>query len=163
MKRSMTRLLISALLTLGAFTIPTTAQATGRGPCSEDRYEVDRQMPRSERVRKVKSLIRCVFSYLDITGEIPTAFVVVERESGFTPWARNPDTDGACRPWSTNPYGSCGASQHLAVYWPGRVRAFLHRRWFPGTWPHVPILQLRANVMTMALMVRRGGWSPWAL
>jgi len=154
--------LISALLTLGAFTIPTTAQATGRGPCSEDRFEVDRQQTIEIRHRRVRSLVRCVFGYLDIAGEIPMALVVVERESGFTPWATNPAEPGACRPWSTISYGSCGLAQHLSRYWPGRAAAFLPDPFFPAQRPSV--LQARANLWAMGRMVKRSdGWAPWSL
>jgi hypothetical protein len=159
MRRTITALLITTALTLTM--IPTPAQATGRGPCSQDRYEVDRQQTIEIRHRRVRVLIRCVFGYLDITAEIPTALYVVERESGFTPWATNPDEAGSCRPWSTDPYGSCGLAQHLARYWPGRAAAFLPAAFFPARRPSV--LQARANLWAMGRMVKRGGWGPWSL
>jgi hypothetical protein len=109
----------------------------------------------------VKALIRCVFSRVGVGWQITTAYAIVKRESGYQPWAKNPWTYSACHPWSSSVYGSCGLAQHLARYWPGRVQAYLPRRYFPFTWPHVPILQPRANVWAMAVMVRTGGWGPW--
>jgi hypothetical protein len=162
MKRQINALLALTLtFALSLTMIPTTAQATGRGPCSETRYEVDRQQSIEIRHRRVRSLIRCVFDYLDIPGEIPTALYVVERESGFTPWATNPVGPGVCRPWSSTPFGSCGLAQHLARYWPGRAAAFLPDAFFPAERPSV--LQARANVWAMGRMIKRGGWGPWSL
>lgn len=141
----------------------TTANATGKGPCSEDRYEVTKGMDRDVRVHKMRGLIRCVFTHLGIEGQIGTAFDVIDRESSYWPWAKNPAETSACRPWSSTPYGSCGLAQHLARLWPGRVRLYLHEWMFPRTWPHVPVLQARANIIVMGHMVRAGGWGPWSL
>lgn len=138
------------------------AQATGRGPCSEDRYEVTATMSITTRNERMKDLIRCAFTHVGIPAQIPTAQDVAWRESRYTPSAKNPATWSACRPWSSNPYGSCGLFQHLARYWPGRVRTFGKAWWFPQHWPQVPVLQARANALVTARMVKRGGWGPWA-
>jgi hypothetical protein len=118
-------------------------------------------MPSDERVHRVKALIRCAFHAFDIGAEIPTAFAVIQRESGFRPWATNPVTTGVCRPYSETVFGSCGLAQHLARYWPGRARAYLRERWFPNTWGHVPVLQARANIIVTALIVKTRGWCDW--
>ena len=154
-------LLLTLCLTWSTMTT-TTAQATGEGPCSERRFNVTRTMSTDVRIAHVKALIRCAFTWAGIPEEIDTAYYVASRESGMQPWATNPVASTVCRPYSANPYGSCGLFQHLARYWPGRVSAYLHERWFPHTWPHVPVLQARANVMVTAIMVKQGGWSPWS-
>jgi hypothetical protein len=159
------RTLITLCLT-GAFlpmlTITNEAAAGPNGPCSGSPYYVTKRTPPLIREAKVKRLIRCVFIYLGIPGEVDTAFYVVNRESHFTPWAKNPWTDSACHPFGSNPYGSCGTAQHLARYWPGRVRSYLPARFFPR-WPYASVLAARPNVWAMGAMVRGGGWSPWSL
>lgn len=155
--------LAALILTIGltTMTMTTTAHATGQGPCSEPRYEVGKQMSDEVRIRKVKALIRCVFDHLGLSAQIPTAYAIAQRESGFRPWATNPVAADVCRPYSVTPYGSCGVFQHLARYWPGRVRAYLTPRWFPHTWPQVPVLQERANVLVTAKIVKARGWCDW--
>jgi hypothetical protein len=158
----MRRLIIGALTAVLLVSMNTgQAQATGVGPCSDRSYNVTHRMGPLRREAHVKALIRCVFDYFAIGSQIVHAYYVVNRESRFTPWAKNPWLASACRPWSSSAYGSCGLAQHLARYWPGRVQAYLPRRYFPFTWPHVPILQPRANVWAMAAMVKTSGWSAW--
>lgn len=156
----MKRLLIAALIAATALTTTTMpAGATGRGPCSEDRYEVTVQMSREMRVSRMQALIRCVFNVMDIGAQVPTAFAIAERESSYWPWARNPNSDSACHPWGTNPYGSCGLFQHLARYWPARAHSYLPDWAFKN--PHPGIRQARANVWVTARMVKASGWCHW--
>jgi hypothetical protein len=139
-------------------TTPQTAQPRATGPCRGWRYEAKRSTPYAAKVRRMRRLIRCVFTVVGIGGQVSTALLIAERESGFHPWARNPDVRSACR-W-TSPYGSCGLYQHLMRYWGGRVRAWLPKAYFPR-WPRVGPLRARANVWVTAVMVRRSGWCPW--
>ncbi len=162
MKKRWINICLALTLTTGpSLMIETTAQATGRGPCSADRYDVTRSTPTDVRERKMRALIRCAFTRFGIPEEIDTAFVIAQRESGFNPWAKNPNEAAACRPWSETSYGSCGIYQELSRFHSTRVRAYLRERWFPRTWPEVPILQARANVLIAALMVRARGWCDW--
>jgi len=106
--------------------------------------------------RRLKRLAACVFDWRRPGTYMPTVYAVIERESGWWPWATNPDEQGACRAWEPHPYGSCGLAQHLAIFWPGRVRAYIAPRWFPA-WPQVSPLDARANLIAMAGMWDGGG------
>lgn len=149
--------LIGSLMTTTGY----RAHASGVGPCSTTRYELTRSTPAALRELRAHHLIRCVFTYVGIPGQVATALKVARRESGYIPWAKNPWTDGACRAFSPDPYGSCGLFQHLARYWPARVRAYLPAKFFPQ-WPHVSVLGARANTWATARMVKAGGWGPWS-
>jgi hypothetical protein len=129
------------------------------GPCIG--YGVNHATPPAIRSTKMHALIRCAFTWAHISSQTSHAFYVANRESRLVPWAANPWTRSACRPWSSSAYGSCGLFQHLARYWPGRVRAHLKAWWFPKTYPQVNPYNARANALTTALMVRAGGWGPW--
>lgn len=145
---------LAAALVLTLFTALHTspAAATGRGPCSSDRYDVTRSMTRDLRVHKMKVLIRCVFTEVGVGGQVSKAFQIVDRESSFWPWAINHayDRDHDC----------LGLFQHMRWLWAGRARA-LPDRYFPN--PNEPgALQPRANVWAAARMVLHDGWGAWS-
>lgn len=164
MRRTITILIASTILLAPMTLAPPAALATGRGPCSEQRLEVDRQMPTARRVKRMRALIRCVFTAVGIPGQISTALRVGGRESGLRPWARNPSEPGACQTYVRTPegpsYGYCGTYQHGARYWHTRV-TLLPERAFPRA-PFIGPFQERANVWITAKMVKRGGWGPWS-
>lgn len=139
-------------------TTTTSAQARATGPCRGWQYQAEHATPYTTKVRRMKRLIRCVFTFNGIPGQVATAFPIADRESGFSPWARNPDVSSACR-WR-EPFGSCGIFQHVMRYWPGRVRALLPREFFPQ-WPRVSALNERANVWVTARLVKKDGWCHW--
>lgn len=161
MKRHQRNRLILLLLTWAMVVVPlgVHADAARTTPCVGWPYRVKPVTRPEVRVRRMKRLTRCVFTEVGIPAQIPTALFIQERESGFWPWAKNPDVAGACR--AANPYGSCGSFQHLARYWPGRVVTYLPRRGFPH-WPHVSPLNPLANAIVTARMVKAAGWGPWA-
>jgi hypothetical protein len=151
----MRRYLISVIgAAILAASLAAPAGAIGRGPCSEERYEVTRSMPRDIRVHKMRGLIRCVFDHLGIDSQVGTAFYVADRESSYYPWAINHA--------SSSSYDCIGLFQHMRQYWGSRVRAYLPERYFPA-WPNIGAKQARANVYVAARMVKAGGWSPWSL
>lgn len=139
---------------------PTNAAALKpAGPCIG--YGVTHQTPPAIRTARMRALIHCAFTWAGIAGQIEHADEVASRESGFIPWAANPHTSSACHPWSSSVFGSCGLYQHLARYWPARVKAHLKAWWFPKSYPQVSPYNARANALVTALMVRSGGWGPW--
>jgi hypothetical protein len=108
------------------------------------------------------ALADCVFAKWGRGYAVPTS--VIQRESGWWPWAKNPDTATACLVWDVSyvPFGSCGLSQQMAQYWPGRVVAYLQPAWFPTSWPQISPLDMRANLIAMAKMWDGGGCpGPW--
>lgn len=161
MKRIAALAITSSLIWTMMLTQPANATTQPAGPCIG--YGVNKQTPTLVRTTRMKALVRCAFTWAGIGGEIPMALAIVDRESGFIPWAANPWTAAACRPWSGSVFGSCGLAQHLARYWPTRVRSHLKAWWFPKTFPEVSPYNERANALVTALMVRSGGWGPWAL
>lgn len=110
--------------------------------------------PRGE--RQLHRLAECVFDWQAPGYAVPTS--IITRESGWWPWAKNPNTSTACVVFGGDrePFGSCGLSQQMARYWIGRERAFLQPAWF-GAWPQVSPLDARANLIVMARMWRNNG------
>lgn len=160
MRKAITTIALTGAL---AVTLSPTAEAAPvAAVCGGTSTHVTHATPPVIRTRRMRRLIRCVFDYYGLAAQIPTALYVADRESNFIPWAKNPWTQGACRAFSANPYGSCGTYQHLARYWAARVRAYLPHRGFPH-WPRVSPLSPRANVIVTARMVKSGGWGPWSL
>lgn len=87
---------------------------------------------------------------------------MIERESGWWPWATNPNDGSSCRPWTEGGnYGSCGFGQHLSRYWAGRLDAYVWPTWF-AKWPHVSPLDARANMIVTARMMAASGICPGA-
>lgn len=153
---------IIVLLMLTGIWMPMMQQPirAAEGPCVGPLYTVAGVTDPDRRVTIVKRTIRCVYDRLGATYLLDEAMQVFDRESGFNPRAKNPWVDSACHPYGSNAYGSCGLGQHLARYWPGRVRSYLPSRFFP-TWPKVWILGLRANVWVSArMMLAQGGVCP---
>jgi hypothetical protein len=141
MKRLVAVLAIAAVLPIG-----TKAKAAERD-CVGWMYRVDHRTPAPTRDRRMRHLIHCVFLQLGIPGEVPTAVVVADRESGLAPWALNPSS------------GAAGIFQHIQSYWPARGRA-LPREQFPR-WPDSSVFNARANVWAAARMVKASGWGAW--
>lgn len=124
------------------------------GPCSSWKYG-EFQTPATwaadpaKGVRQTRRLITCVFEHW-APGNVSKALYVADRESSDYPWAQNPSS--LCS----------GLFQHVLSAWPGRVRFFLWRGWFPHAhWP-VSVFDPRANSIVAAKMVAAGGWAPWA-
>jgi hypothetical protein len=134
--------------------IPTPAQATEthetpQGPCAELRYRITREMSNAVTTDRAKAVIRCAFRRF-APGEVSMALTISYRESRWNPFA-----------W--NHWSNCrGLFQHLQTYWPGRVTAYLDRRWFPNTWPNVSAFDARASAIVAAKMVARSGWGAWS-
>lgn len=115
-------------------------------------------------MKREHALARCIFAKW-APGLFAGAQAVIDRESSWWIWAKNPDTATACIVWGVNyvPFGSCGLAQHLARYWPGRVIAYLKPEWFPTSWPQISPLDARANLIAMAKMAHAsGGFCPGA-
>ena len=110
-------------------------------------YRVDHRTPLRTRERRIIRLVRCVFGALGIRDEVGTALIVIDRESGFAPWAHNLSSDAR------------GLFQHLGSYWPSRAAA-LPPEEFPRH-PQSSAFNARANTWAAARMVRAGGWGAW--
>ncbi len=131
---------------------PQPALATGKGPCSSPRFEVTTSTGPLIRTHKMRHLIRCVFTYVGIPGQIPKALDVARREPGYQPWAIN---------HALYPEHDClGLFQMMRMYWPGRVTNLLPPRYFPA-WPDVSAFNARANTWVAAKMVKVAGWGAW--
>lgn len=160
MKRKIALAFASALIGITMLMQPANATTQPAGPCTG--YGVNRTQGHDYIHARMHKLVRCAFEWAGIGDQVDTAFYVIDRESGFWPWAKNPSEAAACKPWSRVSYGSCGLAQHLSRYWPERARNHLKAWWFPKSYPQVSPLNARANALVTALMVRSGGWGPWA-
>lgn len=147
MKRSMMAAIVAVAL-LATPMFAGAASAKTHGPCTG--YYVTPKTPTAVRIHRVKRLIACAFAWAGIPGETSTAWYVADRESSDYPWAHNTSSD--CR----------GLFQHMGRYWDSRARAYLKRGWFPRHWTP-SAYNARANALVTAVMVRRGGWSPWSM
>ena len=147
----MTKRLAMALVLIGtlSMTQPATAWTQPKGPCSESRYKITRDMPLSVRQDKSRAVIRCAFGRF-APGQADYAITIASRESGLDPFAHNTWSDAR------------GLFQMLGRYWDGRVSAYLERPWFPNRWPSVSAFSARANALVASKMVARGGWSAWS-
>ena len=145
MKRLLTT---AALLTV---LLLMNAQANGRGPCTDDRYEVHGGMSVSKRHLAVDRLIRCAENRWSVPGGYSKAEAVADCESSDFPSAIG-----------GNNYGIYQISS-----WNTRVRYWLHsrHRWFPR-WVHhgrVPRWhEERANVLVGIRWASRLGWGAWS-
>lgn len=108
---------------------------------------------------RLGELAECVFERFAHGYAVPAW--IIERESGWNPWAANPADGSSCRPWTGGNYGSCGLAQHLSRYWEGRLLTYGRAEWFPRRWPHVSPFDPRANLIAMARMyAAQGGACP---
>jgi len=128
---------------------PTSATAWHRpkGICADPAYKITRAMPLWQRQDRSRRLIECVFDRI-VPGQAGYAIAIASRESGLDPYQENAS-------------GAAGLFQHLRIYWPGRVAAYLYEGAFPNTWPKVSPFHARANAIVAARMVKRYGWSAW--
>ena len=134
---------LAILATLGATMQPASAKQRA---CT---YRVTPTQDSTFRTHRVQALIRCVFSKVGIPSQIPMALYVADRESSFYPWAWNRSSD--CR----------GLFQHMGRYWAARTMMLP-----PAQFPKrvgISAFNARANAWVTAVMVRSGGWGPWAL
>jgi hypothetical protein len=159
MRYVLTALMIVSLgMSLMGVSAASPYTAVGVKPVSEIcRLRLDDGRP-TWSVSETKHAIRCAFDRF-APAQLDHALDIAYRESRYHADARNPSEPSACR-WE-DPYGSCGAFQHLMRYWGERVLTFGRAAWFSRTWPHVPILNARANAIVTARMVAAGGWGPW--
>jgi hypothetical protein len=159
-RRPLTQLVLIATL-MGTMTMTANANATTNpGPCNGRRVRViDPSQGHLKVIRKVKRLIRCAVAHWPVAGGVAKAYALAMRESGFWPWARNPDADSACQMPPAVMYGSCGVFQQLDRYWIHRAEALLRSRWF-RRFPPSPY-NPRANVITSIRMAHNGGWAAW--
>jgi hypothetical protein len=155
MKRVITLVLLTVLLTIGTVTSAQAKEGRWRGPC-EGWFVGEYLTPaiwakdptRGERM--MMRLIVCVFAVW-APGESAYALAIADRESSFYPFAWNESSD--CR----------GLFQMMGRYWNSRVDAYLWRGWWApkAKWP-VSAFDPRANAITAARMVAAGGWGPWS-
>lgn len=89
----------------------------------------------------VKQLIKCAAAHHGINRE--KALYIAWRESRYRPAAYNAAGNAA------------GIYQHLLKYWPDRAEDFGFKNW--------SAFNARANIFVAMRMVRRYGWSPWAI
>ena len=89
----------------------------------------------------VKKLIRCAAEYYGIWPR--KALYIAWRESRYRPSAYNEAGDAA------------GIYQHVLKYWPERAETYGFAGW--------SAFNARANIIVTMQMVRRIGWSPWAV
>ncbi len=111
----------------------------------------------ADRQRHTRNLVVCVFNRVS-PGDLSTALYVANRESHFFPDAANPS-------------GCLGVYQHQQAYWAPRA-ALVPRAWLSpylwSTWSYGGVATASpfnpyVNVWATAIMVRSGGWAPWAL
>lgn len=151
MTRLITLLTITLCLSLGAPGIASAHPA----PCLERSWIPLGGMPTAEADWRVVRLADCAVRRW-WPGHTRLVLTIVDRESGYFPYATNPDDGVAC--WAGT-YGSCGLGQHLIRYWPGRASAYLRRDWFK-VWP-VPWWNARANmIVTVRMMAAQGSVCP---
>lgn len=150
------RKIIIVALVAAAFTtsVTVTAEASGFGPCSQDRFDVRPRMGHAKVERKMRALIRCATDRWNVSGGISQATRVASCESGLWPWA----IGGS----------NYGIYQHNIYYWFDRVDRWLSPRWFNDhQWERLQTrrsgaLLARANVIVGIRMAHAGGWGPWS-
>ncbi len=131
---------------------PHHSEGRWRGPCS-DWWVGENLTPEiwntnpDRGIRMMQRLVVCIFGTY-APGESLTALYVVDRESGFYPWAQNPSS------------GAAGLMQHIT--WTGRAAYFL-KKWMFRPGYHPSAFDPRANLIVGAKMVASGGWGPWAM
>lgn len=150
-----------AVLILGLGHLLPSASAGARvirhaGPCTGFRWRARDVAPavRPDVIReRVGDLMDCAARTYGIDAY---AFkTIAQRESGWWPFAKNPDAPSACR--RRHPFGSCGLFQHLIVYWPGRAATYLQPGWFAHPPRDVSVLNARANAIVSARMWKAQG------
>lgn len=137
-----------AVIAAATTLLPTPVAAETARACTGWEFQVDHQTPPDVREHRMRRLIECVFREVGIPGEVSTAYVIADRESGYAPWALNPSS------------GAAGLFQHLQNYWPDRA-ARLPRDEFPRH-PDSSVFHPRANVWSAAIMVKASGWGAWS-
>ena len=89
----------------------------------------------------------CVVSRWPVPGGLPKMVQVGSCESG---WYRLASNGG----------NYLGLFQHAAPYWSSRVSWAMPETWRIGPWQRWT--NSRSQIVTTAVMVHSGGWSPWA-
>lgn len=139
-----------ALMILATLMTPNAA-ASGRGPCTEERYEVKHSMSTEVQHRNVKRLIRCAVRRWAVEGGASKALAVAECESSLYTWASNGTYEGI----------------YQIGNWPGARSTWLaHRHWYFPRWVNTDwkpsALNERANVIVSIRWAHALGWSAWA-
>lgn len=89
----------------------------------------------------------CVLERWSVDGGLSKFRAVGDCESGWWRFANNGGS-------------YLGLFQHAASSWYGRVSASMPTRWKVGPWTRWT--NSRAQIVTTAVMVHNGGWSPWS-
>lgn len=145
--------LVGILLMIG--TPVMQAQAKPVIPC--DGRRVRHIVPRlgavevRHRVRKL--LLPCAVARFPVSGGLPMADCVIDRESNYWVWAKNPSSSAT------------GLFQVLDSTWTSWFHAYDKvRHWIKRATPNVPLLDKRlvgyANVM-LSIRAAHDSWAPW--
>ena len=151
MRRTLASAAAALVLLMAA---PEIATASGRGPCSQDRFDTRPRMGHEVIERKVRGLIRCAVGRWSVPGGVATADRIARCESGYYPWAVGGN--------------NLGVYQHAAPYWMARVHRYLRPAWFNDHQWHRLTTRLngafiaRANVLVAMRMAHAGGWAAWS-
>jgi hypothetical protein len=146
-------LFISLTTTLVLATV-SMAHASGRGPCSQDRFDTRPAMGSTVVARRNAALVRCAVRRWSVPGGADKAVSVFRCESSLWSWAHS--------------NGNLGVAQQRDTYWRGRARSYLRRAWFNDRqWHRVLTVPGgaylgRANVLVSIRQAHRGGWGPWS-
>lgn len=97
---------------------------------------------------QVRALITCAERRFPVAAGLGTVLAISDRESGLSPWARNPSS------------GACGAFQSMPSLWPARARS-LPERWFPAYLQPLSCFNARANVLWAVRSMSHDGLGPW--
>lgn len=143
-------------MVITSISLSTNVQASGRGVCSQDRYDVKPRMGHAKVQSKVESLIRCVTNRWSVPGGAAKMIDVGICESHLWPWVLS----------DTGKY--IGLYQHNRYSWESRAHKWLKDKWFNlYQWKRIFVVPngaflARAHVILTARMVHSGGWKPWS-
>lgn len=143
--RRIITLVLAACIIVAGSALP--AHAEGKGPCTGWFSNVRPSMGQTRVRSHVEHLLTCVEHLWPVPGGIEKVFQIVDRESGFWPWAQNPSS--LCS----------GLFQDVLSLWPGRLHTFWNPAWF---WRTPSVFNARANAIVNIRMIHNSGsWGPW--
>jgi hypothetical protein len=145
----MKRIMLATLIALTGFT--PNAVASGKGPCTADRYEVHHSDTTAKQTKATKALIRCAVRRWPVEGGAAKAIAVADCESSFYVWASANSNEGI----------------YQINNWPNARATWLaHRHWYFPRWVNTswkpPAFNERANVIVAIRWAHSLGWSAWS-